>query len=76
MAIKRFVCCTLKEKIDSITVKWLSAFSCVWPLLIRKEIVLMPFVVLSWQSCATDVLSHLLSTSLPSRCLLGPWVQE
>jgi len=46
MALKRFICCTLKEKIDSITVKWLGAFSCVWTPLIQKEVVLVPFVVL------------------------------
>lgn len=72
MAIKRFICCTLKKKIDSITVKWLGAFSCVWTLLIHKEIVLMPFVVLLQQSYATDALSHLLSAALPSLCPLDP----
>ena len=76
MAIKRFVCCTLKEKIDSITVKWLGAFSCVWTLLICKEIVLMPFVVLLQHSYATDVLSHLRSAPLPSPRLLHPGDQE
>lgn len=73
MAIKRFICYTLKEKIVSIIVKWLSAFSCVWTLLILKEIVLRPFVELLQQSHAAHVLRHLSLTPLPSLCPLDLW---